>query len=41
MFLNISHKPAKLAVDRPCGTGDIVYLFCHVISRDHVITVCL
>ena len=32
----ISHTPAKFGGHRHCGSGDIKFLVCHVISQDHV-----
>ena len=32
----VSHLPAKFDGHRHCGSGDVMFLTCHVTSRDHV-----
>ena len=36
-LFKVPHHPTKFNGHRHCGSGDIVVLVSHVISRDHVI----
>ena len=37
--ITISHHSAKFGGHRSWGSGDILFLICHVTSRDHLVTV--
>ena len=34
-LLTVCHHPGKFCEHRHCDSGDIVFLICHVISREH------
>ena len=34
----MSHHPAKFGDQKDCGSGDKMFLICHMILPDHVIT---
>ena len=39
--LTVSHHADNFDGFNHCGSGDNVFLICHVISKDHVFKVCL
>ena len=39
LFEFMGHNPTKFGGRRYCGSRDTVFLVCHVISQNHLITV--
>ena len=33
----VSHHPNKFGDHRHCGNGDLMFLICHMTSRDHML----
>ena len=33
----VSHHPAKFGCPRHCGSGDVMFIICHLISRGHMV----